>query len=283
MPELAPPKKRARIVQSTDSENMDSQTTVTYSQTADSQATVDYDIEDQQTNSPDEKTKIKFLTEAYPEKSKKSLKKLLSRNDWSLEKCTEILEETEKRKNHGDYADALDDEGEDYDSDEGADSEDSMDEEDTGKRAIILSFFEDSTLEELSCMPGVSKKKAELIMALKPFASWNNLVEKFTTAKGLSYDVIHSSHEIIRVRNVVIKLMEKCERISKEMENVVSYLTSKGDMVDDDDDEIHIKKQPGNLNPSHQLKPFQMVGLNWLRIMHTQHLNGILADEMVCK
>jgi hypothetical protein len=44
---------------------MDSQTTVTYSQTADSQATVDYDIEDQQTNSPDEKTKIKFLTEAY--------------------------------------------------------------------------------------------------------------------------------------------------------------------------------------------------------------------------
>jgi hypothetical protein len=35
--------------------------------------------------------------------------------------------------------------------------------------------------------------------------------------------------------------MEKCERISKEMENVVSYLTSKGDMVDDDDDEIHIK------------------------------------------
>jgi len=43
--------------------------------------------------------------------------------------------------------------------------------------------------------------------------------------------------------------MEKCERISKEMENVVSYLTNKGDMVDDDDDEIQIKKQPGNLNP----------------------------------
>lgn len=71
MPELAPPKKRARIVQSTDSENMDSQTTVTCSQTADSQATVDYDIEDQQTNTQDDKTKIKFLTEAYPEKSKK--------------------------------------------------------------------------------------------------------------------------------------------------------------------------------------------------------------------
>ena len=30
-----------------------------------------------------------------------------------------------------------------------------------------------------------------------------------------------------------------------------------------------------------QLKPFQLVGLNWLKIMHTQDLNGILADEMV--
>ena len=30
-----------------------------------------------------------------------------------------------------------------------------------------------------------------------------------------------------------------------------------------------------------RLKPFQMVGLNWLRIMHSQQLNGILADEMV--
>jgi len=29
------------------------------------------------------------------------------------------------------------------------------------------------------------------------------------------------------------------------------------------------------------LKPFQMIGLNWLRIMHQQELNGILADEMV--
>ena len=32
---------------------------------------------------------------------------------------------------------------------------------------------------------------------------------------------------------------------------------------------------------SFKLKPFQMVGLNWLKIMFTQDLNGILADEMV--
>ena len=31
----------------------------------------------------------------------------------------------------------------------------------------------------------------------------------------------------------------------------------------------------------HTLKPYQLVGLNWLTLMHRQELNGILADEMV--
>ncbi len=32
---------------------------------------------------------------------------------------------------------------------------------------------------------------------------------------------------------------------------------------------------------SAQLKPYQLVGLNWLAMLHAQNLNGILADEMV--
>ena len=70
--ESAPPKKRARI-QSSDSEDMDSQTTVSYSQTFDSQATVEYNVDSQETIPPSQerKDKIKFLSEAYPEKSRK--------------------------------------------------------------------------------------------------------------------------------------------------------------------------------------------------------------------
>ena len=30
-----------------------------------------------------------------------------------------------------------------------------------------------------------------------------------------------------------------------------------------------------------QLKAYQLVGLNWLALLHSQNLNGILADEMV--
>ena len=32
--------------------------------------------------------------------------------------------------------------------------------------------------------------------------------------------------------------------------------------------------------PGYKMKGYQMVGLNWLVLMHKQSLNGILADEM---
>lgn len=41
-----------------------------------------------------------------------------------------------------------------------------------------------------------------------------------------------------------------------------------------------IKQQPKTLSPELTLAPYQMVGLNWLAVLHTQKVNGILADEM---
>lgn len=42
--------------------------------------------------------------------------------------------------------------------------------------------------------------------------------------------------------------------------------------------------QDNNVNPSigvsMKLKNYQMIGLNWLSLMHQQELNGVLADEM---
>ena len=43
---------------------------------------------------------------------------------------------------------------------------------------------------------------------------------------------------------------------------------------------LYIVKSP-LLECSAQLKPFQLVGLNWLAMLHSLDLNGILADEMV--
>lgn len=62
--------------------------------------------------------------------------------------------------------------------------------------------------------------------------------------------------------------MKKCLRLSEKMEKAISAGAST------------IKEQPKGLADGLKLAPYQMVGLNWLAVMHAQNVNGILADEM---
>jgi len=62
--------------------------------------------------------------------------------------------------------------------------------------------------------------------------------------------------------------MKKCFRLSVNMEKAVAAGASA------------ITKQPKALSSNLLLAPYQMVGLNWLAVMHAQNVNGILADEM---
>ena len=43
---------------------------------------------------------------------------------------------------------------------------------------------------------------------------------------------------------------------------------------------MELQSQPASMNPNLKLTMYQMIGLNWLVLMHKQSLNGILADEM---
>ena len=53
--------------------------------------------------------------------------------------------------------------------------DDSFSEEET---VTILSFFNDCSLQELASVPGLSSKKAEKIIKMRPFDSWRDLVRK---------------------------------------------------------------------------------------------------------
>lgn len=298
------PRKRIRRISSDSGEDSshgtnsqpavpDSQSTVGYSlESQRSDATEIYEVDHSSPLTADQRKKISFLKGCFPKKSEQELHRALSDHDWNVADATVVMsaystlkEVTTENKVRAKAAASLketedveldDDDDEDF-SGEGSDSEDSIEEEgDTGK-AVILSFFEEATLEELMATPGCSKKKSELIVQNRPFQTWENMVEKFVTVKGLTYDLISGCQEVIKIRDTVIRLMKKCEGISKTMEKIVSDLLHSTVQLDNSE---QITKQPKLLNPDLQLKPFQMVGLNWLRIMHTQEINGILADEM---
>ncbi|GBM90091.1 SWI/SNF-related matrix-associated actin-dependent regulator of chromatin subfamily A containing DEAD/H box 1 [Araneus ventricosus] len=145
----------------------------------------------------------------------------------------------------------------------------------TSAHSAVLKFFQEAAIEELLCIPGCSKKKAESLLNLRPFASWADLAEKLGNDKYLSTDLLNGAKKVIDMRNAITKLMTKCQQISFDMEDLVENLKSSKEESSD-----YVSQQPFLLNDKMHLTSYQMLGLNWLLLMHNQDVNGILADEM---
>ncbi|XP_042639025.1 SWI/SNF-related matrix-associated actin-dependent regulator of chromatin subfamily A containing DEAD/H box 1 [Orycteropus afer afer] len=169
---------------------------------------------------------------------------------------------------------------EDSEYDSGSDVGSSLDEDyssgeevmEDGYKGKILHFLQDASIGELTLIPQCSQKKAQKITELRPFNSWEALFTKMSKTNGLSEDLIWNCKTLIQERDVVIKLMNKCEDISNKLTKQVTMLTGNGGGWN--------IEQPSILNQSLSLKPYQKVGLNWLALVHKHGLNGILADEM---
>uniref|UniRef100_A0A6G1R7D7 DNA helicase n=1 Tax=Hypotaenidia okinawae TaxID=2861861 RepID=A0A6G1R7D7_9GRUI len=142
-----------------------------------------------------------------------------------------------------------------------------------GYKAKILSFLQDASPSELTLIPQCSQKKAQKIIALRPFNSWESLFTKMTKTTGLSEDIVWNCKILLKERDVVLKLMNKCEDISNKLTKQVTRIT-------EDRGCAWNIEQPSILNQSLELKPYQKIGLNWLALLHKHGLNGILADEM---
>ncbi|XP_068422538.1 SWI/SNF-related matrix-associated actin-dependent regulator of chromatin subfamily A containing DEAD/H box 1A isoform X2 [Clinocottus analis] len=153
------------------------------------------------------------------------------------------------------------------DSDDELDSKGGM----TDVKKEILHFFGDASIDELSLIAGCSVKKAQKILELRPFESWQNLVDIFTKQNGLSDSLLLGCRVVLKERKVVVGLMSKCKTISSKMVKQVTEVVERG---------TGSMQQPSLLNSQNQLKPYQLIGLKWLLLLHEHKLSGILADEM---
>ena len=133
-------------------------------------------------------------------------------------------------------------------------------------RNKVLKFFNEANSSELYCIPGISKKKIDLILPLRPFDSWDDLKNKLNQHKRLSVEILKSGIEVVKARESVESLMKSCQQISNDIQIRVDRL----EPVD----------QPQLLNSDLRLKNYQLIGLNWLTLMFQKRLSCILADEM---
>ncbi|KAJ8983965.1 hypothetical protein NQ317_008668 [Molorchus minor] len=104
-------------------------------------------------------------------------------------------------------------------------------------------------------------------MEARPFSGWVDLVQKLQNNKNLNTDMLNYAQQVIATRNNVKHLMKKCTNLAQQMERAVAAGAG-------------VKEQPRSLSSTLRLTNYQMVGLNWLVVLHSQGVNGILADEM---
>ncbi|BHF75480.1 ATP-dependent helicase smarcad1 [Sparganum proliferum] len=163
------------------------------------------------------------------------------------------------------------------------------------ERLLLMSFFNEAPAEELSLMPGCSQKTAEIIINLRPFKNSTDLKLRLDSTRHLSTNLIDSFKELMHTRSMFSSLLNSCEDISirvlGRLKNLLADcvnlpISETTDARGDSEGFLRkekmdiLREQPVILHPLRQLKPYQLVGLNWLRILHEEHVNGILADEM---
>ncbi|XP_038845195.1 SWI/SNF-related matrix-associated actin-dependent regulator of chromatin subfamily A containing DEAD/H box 1A-like isoform X2 [Salvelinus namaycush] len=212
----------------------------------------------------------KFAPESKPTSSSNSPSLKMS-NGTSMAKM-EAVERKRKAHTSDERASSSEDE-------ETASSEFEFEDLDSGAEDVgtsklqgqILLFFQEASLDELSLIAGCSVKKAKKIVELRPFALWSNLKELFHKEKGLSLVLLLGCRVVLRERAVVQGLMSKCQNISGKMLKGVNQVIDK---------DMGSVTQPSILNRKLQLKPYQLIGLKWLLLLHQHKLSGILADEM---
>lgn len=148
-----------------------------------------------------------------------------------------------------------------FDSDE---SDDEYQEEMSIQRKEVYDFFNNANLGELTSIKTCSLRKAEVIIDSRPFRNWEELVAKFNTQKPLTTELLNCCQEYLDKRNSLQKLMKKCKQIVVKLEKAVS-------------DGAGINTQPYILNEEMKLSDYQMVGLNWMAVLHQSETNGKLT------
>lgn len=228
--------------------------------------------------------KLKYLTTLYPQNDTVYIQEVLNNVNWSIDDAEEVFKNNRKRSakgtNKGSHKKRrkLNVEDADIDSDEinykdkvfnsDDDSDAEISNDLTNDKKAVMEFMQTALLSELLLIPQCSQKKAEAIIEARPFENWRDLVLKFQNNKYLDTELLNLTQELLATRQVVEALMKKCIRLSTNLEKAVAAGSST------------IKRQPKGLSPGLTLAPYQMIGLNWLAVMHAQNVNGILADEM---
>lgn len=139
--------------------------------------------------------------------------------------------------------------GEEYDQNHYSDDSDSDAEEKLSQDQCteVFNLINKASPEDIQSIINISPKRLELLISLRPFRSFAHL-EKVLEQKNLT-NAFKSIKEIIYARSIVSTLLNKCVKLSQNMEKKVTSLIEFND-VNSSKNQLEIKFQPKLLNKS---------------------------------
>lgn len=193
--------------------------------------------------------------------------------------------------------------------------DDSMSEEDeevynTGITSIdsqILEFLNNASTQDIVEISNIAPKVADALISHRPFntiyeisennfeteetpEAESNTKKRKTLRKALGLKIVENTEFSLKGYKAVDSLVKKCSEygdlIKEQMSKWGVTVTGEGELEMTDLEVISNKKglkyitKPALLDPSVDLKNYQLVGVNWLNLLYQNKLSCILADEM---
>lgn len=186
---------------------------------------------------------------------KKLLIKLSSDEDQVVKSSIKKEKKKSKSKSKSKRSDRIRDQsgsdvsGEEYNKDNFSDDSDSDTEEKLSPEQCteVFNLINNASPEDIQSIIQISAKRLELLISLRPFRSYAHL-EKVLEEKNLTI-AFKSIKQIIYARSIVSTLLDKCVKISQNMERKVTSITEFSD-VNSSKNQLEIKFQPKLLNKS---------------------------------
>ena len=111
-------------------------------------------------------------------------------------------------------------------------------------------------MQELAAIQGCSKKKVEVLLKMRPFEGWGDLVSKVQSSKQLSTEMLNDGVVLVKLQRVMVRLMEKCDKIADKMAKLVEGLTS-------GESSKKLTEQPKTIPGGLKMTRHQIIGLNF--------------------
>ncbi|KAI0175760.1 SNF2 family N-terminal domain-containing protein [Hypoxylon sp. FL1284] len=160
------------------------------------------------------------------------------------------------------------------------------------KATKALKYLNSCTAEDLGRVIG-SAADAKLMITSRPFQriSQAKMVSREDKSKSKSRgkrkmvgeDVVQKLDVWFAACDVAVGVIDECEVRGRILQDIMSQWPVDGNGVSKpnaDATELPISEKPQSMSEDYELKSYQLVGLNWMSLLHAQGYGGILADDM---